>query len=77
MSSRAPKGFKKKIKLQGKAVVRCLGFGAEHTFLSPDPRRVRRCPCCEHKLNQLNVSARAMIAISYANRPDSFPHQDI
>lgn len=30
-------------------LVRCLGFGPEHVFLSPDRRKVRICQTCRDK----------------------------
>jgi hypothetical protein len=34
-----------------KVVVRCLGFGAEHRFLSSDPTKHRVCDKCQRKMS--------------------------
>lgn len=39
------------------ARVRCLGPGAEHTFASPDPVRVRVCKACRQKLDARGQSS--------------------
>lgn len=36
--------------------VRCLGVGAEHTFVSHDPKRNRICDRCRKKLAEVRIS---------------------
>jgi len=42
----------------GRASVRCLGPGPEHTFCSPDPSRVRVCQRCRDRLDRQHYSPR-------------------
>ncbi len=62
--SKPPKGFRdyptsqrKKRKVSG-VLVRCLGPGKEHEFLSVDPKTNRICESCQAKVRAANLSFR-------------------
>jgi hypothetical protein len=44
-----------------KVVVRCLGFGSEHTFSSSDPTRYRVCDKCQRKMSNQTYRSRGNI----------------